>query len=103
MKSKTAPDPFKNLVLDKEERALSRAIERGEFVPSKNSEYMKKLFQEAARAHVALRKSKRITLRVNYEDLLKVKAKAQRRRIPYQTLLGVVIHQYADDKSHVTL
>ena len=103
MKPTAKTDPFKNLVLDKEEQEIEHALERGEFVESEDAERIKNLFQEAAREHVELRKSKRITLRVNYEDLLRVKAKAKRNRIPYQTLLGSLIHQYAEDRTHLSV
>lgn len=105
MKKKQKFDPFQNLVLDTEEQEIEDAFERGEFtrVRGKELERTKKLLQEAAKNTIALRKSQPITLRVNTHDLLKVKAKAQAKRIPYQTLLGAVIHQYADGKSRMTI
>lgn len=92
-----------NLVLDDEERTIEEALARGEFVETKNFEKTKKLFQEAAKLHQQLNRSKRITIRINYKDLLKVKARAQRNKIPYQTLVGTLIHQYAEGQTQIRL
>lgn len=100
---KIPTNPFKDLKLDKEELEIEAALSRGEYRPVKNLSATKKLFQEAARNHNILRKSKRITIRVNYLDLLRVKAKAKQDSIPYQTLLGVLIHRYAADEARIQL
>ena len=47
--------------------------------------------------------SKRIHIRVNNKDLLKVKAKAQESNIPYQTLLGTLIHKFAVGDTKITI
>lgn len=99
----TPVNPFKNLKLDKEELEIEAALSRGEYRPVKNLAATKKLFQAAARNHNILQKSKRITIRVNYLDLLRVKAKAKQDSIPYQTLLGVLIHRYAADEARIQI
>lgn len=86
----------KNLKLDKQEQRIEKALERGELVSVPNLEDTKKLFKEAAKNYRELQRSKRVTIRVNQGDFLKVKARAERNRIPYQTLLNVLIHQYAE-------
>lgn len=96
-------DPFKNLILDKEEQKFEKALTRGEFVSVSDFEKSKKLFKEAARNYKNLQKTKRITIRVNQEDLLNVKAKAKNKRIPYQTLLNTLIHQYAEGQTQIEL
>ena len=35
------------------------------------------------------------TIRIKQLDLIKVKAKAREKQLPYQTLLGALIHDYA--------
>jgi predicted DNA binding CopG/RHH family protein len=89
-------DPFKNLVLDAEEQAIEDAFERGKYVSVPDLEESKKMLQQAAINTLKKRKDKSITLRINELDLEKVKIKAAKKRIPYQTLLGLLISQYAD-------
>lgn len=89
-------DPFDGLVLDDEEQAIEDAIERGEFEESPDFEITKKMLEEAARRHRQLNTTKPVTLRVKQLDLIKIKAKAKRKNIPYQTLLGAVLHDFAE-------
>lgn len=96
-------DPFKNLVLDEYEQEIEDALERGEFVSDPNFAENKKMFQEAARRHIELRESKSITLRLRKEDIMKVKAKAARNKIPYQTLIGLIIHKYANGETKISI
>ena len=103
MKKNYPQDPFKNLVLDDEEQAIEDAISKGEYVSDPNFEENKKMLQEAAENYLELNKSKPVTIRVNQLDLIKVKAKAKRKNIPYQTLLGSLIRQYADGSYPLTI
>jgi len=85
--------------LDKYEQGLENAIKRGEFVSNPNLAKTKKMFEEAASNYLELNKTKRITIRVNQADLIKVKAKAQRNNMPYQTLLNALIRQFAEGRA----
>lgn len=96
-------DPFKNLVLDEYEQEIENSLERGEWVSDPNFEENKKMFEEAARRHIDLRNSKSITLRIKNMDLIKIKAKAARNNIPYQTLINLLINSYNEGKTKVTL
>ena len=96
MKKNRQHDPFKNLILDDEEKLIEEALERGEFKKAPNFEATKSMLEEAARRHIELNTAKPITIRINQLDLIKVKAKAKKKQIPYQTLLGALIHQYAE-------
>ncbi|HUW21064.1 MAG TPA: hypothetical protein VMW41_00165 [Candidatus Bathyarchaeia archaeon] len=91
------------LKLDKEEEVVEKALENNEFIEESSLKAIKKMFEEAVANYRQLKKSKRITIRVNQEDLLKVKAKAQRNKVPYQTLLNALIHQYSNDKLQIRL
>jgi predicted DNA binding CopG/RHH family protein len=102
MKSKIK-DPFGGLVLDDEEQAIEDAIERGEYVEVPDFESSKKMIEEAARRHLSLNTTKPITLRVKQTDLIKIKAKAKRHNIPYQTLLSAVLHDFADEKRELVI
>jgi predicted DNA binding CopG/RHH family protein len=88
-------DPFYNLVLDEEEKLLEEAFERGEYEVSSNFEDTKKMLADAAARYKQLNTSKPITIRVNQLDLIKLKAKANEKNIPYQTLLSALIRDFA--------
>ena len=101
MKKRNSTDLFVNLVLDEEEKELERALERGEFANDPNFVDTKAMLEEAARRHIELQTSKPVTIRLKQLDLIKVKAKAKIKDIPYQTLLGFIIHQYAEGEEKV--
>lgn len=85
--------------LDDYEKELEAFLDKGKFTTDKNFQKTKKMLEEAAKRHQELRKSKRITLRVNNEDLIKVKARAKRASIPYQRLIGALIHKFAEGQT----
>ena len=89
----------KTIVLDKQEKRLEKALAEGKFVSDTHLAETKKMFAEAAKNYQELKRSKRITIRVNREDLIKVKAKAKKNNIPYQTLLNALIRQFAQDRT----
>jgi predicted DNA binding CopG/RHH family protein len=96
-------DPFNDLILDEEEQAIEAAIERGEYEDVSGFENNKKMIEEAATRYVRLNTAKPITLRVNQTDLIKIKIKAKRNNIPYQTLLGAVLHDFAEDNKELKI
>lgn len=52
-----------------------------------------KKYQQAANA--TLQKKRNINIRISETDLLKVKALAVKKGLPYQTMISSVIHQYS--------
>ena len=92
-----------NIRLDKYEKDLEQALEKGEFVSIPNLEATKEMFQEAAKNFRQLQETKSITLRVNMEDLIKVKAKAKKNGLAYQTLINLLIRQYIKGEKEVVL
>lgn len=102
MPSKTK-SPFDGLILDEEEQAIEDAIERGEFEESTDFEATKKMLQKAARLHRQLNTTKPVTLRIKQLDLISIKAKAKRNNIPYQTMLGLALHDIAEGKKELTI
>ncbi|TSC87937.1 MAG: Uncharacterized protein G01um101416_252 [Microgenomates group bacterium Gr01-1014_16] len=102
MKNKTV-DPFKNLILDEYEQELEDALEKGEFISDPNFKKNKKIFEEAAKRFIELEESKSITLRVKKKDLIRVKARAERNRLPYQTLINLLITNYVDGRPQLTI
>ncbi|MBL8121666.1 hypothetical protein JNM87_02880 [Candidatus Saccharibacteria bacterium] len=90
-------------MLDKDEQDLEAIIERGQYQRVADFEDTKHMLEEAAQRYRHLNGSKSITLRVNQLDLIKIKAKAKRNNIPYQTLLGVLLHDFAEDERELSL
>ena len=89
--------------LDNYEEELAEFLERGEFVSDPNFAENKKMFEEAARRHIDLENSKSITLRIKKKDLIRLKAKAARNKIPYQTLINLLINNYTEGKMKIAL
>ena len=58
---------------------------------------------EVAEKHIESKLSQRINIRIKNEDLIKVKAKAIPNNIPYQTLLGTLIHKYARNDIKISI
>ncbi len=94
---------LEEIPLDDYERELMEFINKGEFVSDPNFKKNKKIFEEAARKHLELEESKSITLRIKKKYLVKLKAKAEKKDIPYQTLIGLVLKDYAEGKTKLNL
>mgnify|MGYP001612967106 CR=1 FL=1 len=78
--------------LNKEEKALSRSYDRGEWKSVKNRKSEIGRYQSYVRE--ALQKSRRVNIRITPQDLEGVQQKAVEEGIPYQTLMASVIHKY---------
>ena len=81
--------------LDKEEQEMLDSVERGEWVPVKNQAKARKEAMEAVRN--TLNKTRNINLRLSERDVQKLKARAVREGIPYQTLASSILHQSASE------
>lgn len=103
MKKQKRRDLFTDLVLDEEEKLLEEALEKGQFEEEPNFVDTKVMLQEAAARHGELHNSKPVTIRIKQLDLIKVKAKAKAKNILYQTLIGSLIHQYAEGEEKLSL
>jgi len=77
--------------LDKEEKELLAELERGEWVPVKDQAKARREAMQIARNTLA--KTRNINIRLSERDLFKLKAKAIREGIPYQTLAASLIHR----------
>ena len=82
--------------LDEQERDIRDAIEYGKLVPVPDEEAAKETLVRAARATLA--KNRHISIRLSEKDLTRIRAKASELGIPYQTLIGSILHQYAEGK-----
>lgn len=88
---------MKYFELDKEEKELLEEFERGEWVPVKNQARAKKEAMEAARN--TLNKTRNINLRLSERVVAKLKAKAVKEGLPYQTLASSVLHRFANKQN----
>lgn len=103
MPKKPVTDPFADLQLTAEEQALEEALADEQYVSDPNLAKTNLMLKEAATQYRVLQSSKPVTIRLNQLDLIKIKAKAKRHDLPYQTLISAIIHDYAQDKRRVQL
>jgi len=81
---------MKKIRLTKEEKEIENALLRGEFKPLKGKE-----LEKIEKALKARKKDITMTIRVNSEDIEKIKYKANRLGIKYQSYISEIIHQVA--------
>ena len=93
MTKKVKFDPFKNLVLDEYEQEIENALNSGKIKFKPASAALKEKLAKAAK--LTLAKKKNINLRINLQTYLGLKKKAAKLGLPYQTLAGSILHQYA--------
>lgn len=96
-------NPFDDLILDEEEQEVERALENGEFVSDPDLEGSKKIIEKAAKQYIELNKTKPITLRIKQTDLIKIKVKAEKNGLPYQTMLSALLHDFAEEKRKLVI
>jgi predicted DNA binding CopG/RHH family protein len=78
-----------NFDLDEEEQEILDAFEQGKIQFEPVSDKI------LAAARETLKKGKNINIRINESDLTSIKLLAAREGMPYQTLIGSLIHKYA--------
>lgn len=90
----TAKNPKIVNYIDDEEQNLIEAIEAGEYDAGQNllSEETKADLKASA-SHTLNPERSRVTIRLTKADLLKLKAKAMQEGMPYQTLIGSILHK----------
>lgn len=93
MNQKKLFNPFKNLVLDKYEQEIEDALNSGKFKSEPLSNKMIEKYSQIAKEGLA--KKKNINIRINIQTYLGLKKKAAKLGLPYQTLAGSILHQYA--------
>ena len=82
--------------LDKEEKELLDSFEQNEWKPVANQEAEAKRYREYARA--TFKKDMRVNIRISKKDLDALQTRALQEGIPYQTLIGSVLHKYVDGR-----
>lgn len=79
----------KNVQLDNYENEILEAYEQGKLRPSPSDTDFK------AVARNTMKKDRKINIRISENDLSALQRKAAREGIPYQTLIGSILHKYA--------
>jgi len=82
--------------LDEQERDIRDALEKDELAPVPNEDESEEMLVRAAHATIA--KNRHISIRLSEKDLMRLRAKALELGLPYQTLIGSILHQYAEGK-----
>ncbi|HLP48271.1 MAG TPA: antitoxin [Candidatus Kapabacteria bacterium] len=96
-------DKNKLALLDdpEEEREILEAYEKGLLEPVDNPEKRREELRRYAKATIS--KTKNVNVRLSERDFIKIKAKAIEIGIPYQALMGSLLHQYATGRISSTL
>jgi len=79
--------------LDQEEKDLYEAVEK-----QKTESLKEDLQQYVQIAKNTIEKNHRINLRINEKDLRKIREKSIELGVPYQTLINMILHQFAEGK-----
>ena len=78
--------------LDKEEKEILEAYEKGNLLSVPNIKKEKARYREYAKS--TLKKNKRINIRISERDLIHLQRKAVEEGLPYQTLISSILHKY---------
>ncbi len=78
--------------LDPDEQQLLDSYEAEEWVPIRNQGGLRSRFAEVAAA--SHRKDQRVNIRLTARDLDQIRVRALEEGIPYQTLIGSILHKY---------
>lgn len=78
--------------LDSEEVEVLKSYESGEWQPINKLEAETQRYKEYARA--TFRKDSRVNIRISAKDLEAIQKKALEEGIPYQTLIGSILHKF---------
>jgi len=79
----------KEITLDEYEKEILDAYENGKLKPTQS----KTDYQTIARN--TMKKNRKINIRISENDLSALQRRAAREGIPYQTLIGSVLHKFA--------
>ena len=78
--------------LEKEEKDLLEAFERGRMKSVRNVKSEISRYREYAKAH--FQKNKRVNIRISESDLELLQKKAVLDGLPYQTLMSSILHKF---------
>ena len=78
------------------EEDILESYETDEWQSVENSEVEKKRYRQYAEA--TYKKDRRINIRVSSKNLVALQRRALEEGIPYQTLIGSILHKYVHDQ-----
>ncbi|MFA5388964.1 MAG: CopG family antitoxin [Candidatus Omnitrophota bacterium] len=81
---------MKRVKLTRQEKAIEDALMKGEYVKASDTE-----FQRIKEALEARKKDAILHIRINSQDLSKIKEKAHKLGVKYQTFVSEVLHHAA--------
>lgn len=84
--------------LDRYEREVLGAYEKGALVSVRPTKAQLAAFREAARETFV--KSRRVNIRLSAADLMGIQARAYEEGVPYQTLIASVLHKFVSGRLH---
>lgn len=85
-------------MLDNEELALLNEYEAGEWTDADAAKAQEEITLAKKAAKAYLDKTRAISIRLSQRDLEALRNKAREVGIPYQSLIGSLVHQYAEGK-----
>ncbi|MFW5891601.1 MAG: CopG family antitoxin [bacterium] len=77
--------------LTEEEKQIESEIDQYKSVSAEKKKKIEKIIDQT-------KKNKAISLRINNYDLEKIKEKAEKEGVPYQTLITNILHKYISDQ-----
>jgi predicted DNA binding CopG/RHH family protein len=83
---------MKKIKLSKEEKVIEQQIENNEYIPITGEE-----LKEVAAAVAARKKDSTITIRVNTYDIKRIRQRAKKLGIKYQSYISDVLHKVAQN------
>jgi predicted DNA binding CopG/RHH family protein len=81
---------MKKIKLSREEKIIENDFEKYKPVSKSSKKHIEKIIEGSRKSHP-------ISFRINENDLKKLKKKADKTGLPYQTMLNVVIHKFVTD------
>jgi len=94
MKKTKTFDPFKDLKLDEYEQEIEDAMNADKIKALPNSKQLIKKYTEMAKEDLI--KDSNMNIRVSKITIAKLKQKAAKLGLGYQTMVGSILHQYAN-------
>ena len=85
----------KKYKLDSEEREILESFENDEWISELTPERKTEIENVAKNT---FKKTKRVNIRMSERDFERIQIKALEENIPYQTLIGSIIHKYLDKR-----
>lgn len=85
-------------MLDHEELALLNEYEAGEWTDADAAKAGEEIALAKKAAKAYLDKTRAISIRLSQRDLEALRSRAREVGIPYQSLIGSLVHQYAEGK-----